>query len=79
MKKPKVEYIHYEPFAVIQADGEWLSSKRTCEAYSEMIDALIEVEDFIQQTRHQGYTDEQEYREIAGKIEQSLRKAGVQI
>ena len=85
MKKPKITFIPYECFRVISADGYWLDDMQKMEAYEEMIDALIDVFEWmncLDKGTHsikeiQKWVEEGRNPHI--KIEQALKKAGVEL
>lgn len=79
MKKPKVEYISHEPFAVIKNNGEWLDSIETCEAYEKMIDALIEVHEYLKNLNDENGYKPSPMRDKINLLEKTLLKAGCKL
>jgi len=82
MKKPKIELIPYEGFAVIKSNGQYLDNDVTGEAYEEMIDALLEAHLTLKNCLYNGQKAGTEIATMPDKanalerIESALKKAG---
>ena len=75
MKKPEIENWGYDGIVISPQGGKVFNNEEIIEAYSEMIDALIDANDYIIENA----PDDIYPKELLDKLEQTLEKAGVEL
>ena len=76
MKKPEIEDWGYDGIVISPQGGKVFSNEEIIEAYSEMIDALIEAYGELARLQSK---ECKEYDSSIIKIEKTLKKAGVEL
>jgi len=75
MKKPKIEDWGHDGIVIQPQGGKVLDNEEIIEAYSKMIDALIQANDYIIENAPDDIYPER----LLTTIEQALKKAGVEL